>query len=109
MLIAAGGLEATEGTEKPWGIWCKILQSSNYQVLHSNFRKFVYFKLIVKDFHQILDLINSHSLNKNADFNSAHLFSREEKEGGSYDPSSSLPATDGQIRSKFVELHQSYI
>ena len=46
----------------------------------------MYFKLIVKDFHQILDLINSHSLNKNTDFNIAHLFSREEKEGGSYDP-----------------------
>ena len=31
----AGGLGAAQGSQKPLGIWCKILQSSN----HSNFRK----------------------------------------------------------------------
>ena len=33
----AGGLGAAQGSQK--GIWCKILQSSNFQALHSNFRK----------------------------------------------------------------------
>ena len=35
----AGGLGAAQGSQKPLGIWCKILQSSNFQTLHSNFRK----------------------------------------------------------------------
>ena len=35
----AGGLGAAQGFQKPLGIWCKILQSSNFQTLHSNFRK----------------------------------------------------------------------
>ena len=34
-----GGLGAAQGSQKPLGIWCKILQSSNFQTLHSNFRK----------------------------------------------------------------------
>ena len=35
----AGGLGAAQGSQKPLGTWCKILQSSNFQTLHSNFRK----------------------------------------------------------------------
>ena len=35
----AGGLGAAQGSQKPLGFWCKILQSSNFQTLHSNFRK----------------------------------------------------------------------
>ena len=35
----AVGLGAAQGSKKPLGIWCKILQSSNFQTLHSNFRK----------------------------------------------------------------------
>ena len=38
----AGGLGATQGSQKPLGIWCKILKSSNFQTLHSNFRKALY-------------------------------------------------------------------
>ena len=35
----ARGLGAAQGSQKPLGIWCKILQSSNFQTLYSNFRK----------------------------------------------------------------------
>ena len=35
----AGGLGVAQGSQKPLGIWCKILKSSNFQTLHSNFRK----------------------------------------------------------------------
>ena len=35
----AGGLGAAQGSQKPLDIWCKILQSRNFQTLHSNFRK----------------------------------------------------------------------
>ena len=35
----AGVFGAAQGSQKPLGIWCKILQSSNFQTLHSNFRK----------------------------------------------------------------------
>ena len=35
----AGGLGADQGSQKPLCIWCKILQSTNFQTLHSNFRK----------------------------------------------------------------------
>ena len=46
----AGGSGAAQGSQKSWGIWCKIMQSSNFQTLHSNFRKALFFT----DFHQIL-------------------------------------------------------
>ena len=35
----AGGLGAAQGSHEPLGIWFKILQSRNFQTLHSNFRK----------------------------------------------------------------------
>ena len=38
---------AAQGPQKPWGIWCKILQSSNFQALHSNFRKADCFSLLI--------------------------------------------------------------
>ena len=37
--IQQGGLGAAQGSQKPLGIWCKILQSSNFWTLHSNFWK----------------------------------------------------------------------
>ena len=33
---------AAQGPQKLWDIWCKILQSSNFQALHLNFRKFCF-------------------------------------------------------------------
>ena len=42
--LTAGGLGAAEGLQKLWGIWSKILKSSNFQALHSNFRKVMFFK-----------------------------------------------------------------
>ena len=42
--LTAGGLGATQGPQKLWGIWSKILKSSNFQALHSNFRKVMFFK-----------------------------------------------------------------
>ena len=39
----AGGLGAARGSQKPLGIWCKILQFSNFQTLHSNFRKALFY------------------------------------------------------------------
>ena len=47
----AGGLGAAQGSQKPLGIWCKILQSSNFQTLHSNFRKALFSITNFKDFH----------------------------------------------------------
>ena len=44
----AAGLGATQGPQKPWGIWSKILQSSIFQVLHSNFRKVLFLKIFIK-------------------------------------------------------------
>ena len=38
--LTAGGLGAVQGL----GIWNKILKSSNFQALHSNFRKVLFFK-----------------------------------------------------------------
>ena len=54
----AGGLGAVQGSQKPLGIWCKILQSSNFH----NFRK----ALFSIDFHQSLHQLglDSRSLNK---------------------------------------------
>ena len=42
--LTAGGLGAAQGPQKLWGIWNKILKSSNFQALHSNFRKVMFFK-----------------------------------------------------------------
>ena len=42
--LAVGGLGAPQGSQKPWGIWSKILQSSNFQALYSNFPKVLFFK-----------------------------------------------------------------
>ena len=42
--ITAGGLGSTQGPKKPLGIWCKILQSSNFHALHSNFRRVLFSK-----------------------------------------------------------------
>ena len=47
----------------PGGDWCKILQSSNFQALHSNLRKVLFFKKIILYILKILDFM-SHSLNK---------------------------------------------
>ena len=41
--IRQGVLGAAQDSQKPLGIWCKILQSSNFQTLHSNFRKALFF------------------------------------------------------------------
>ena len=45
--LTAGGSGAAQGPQKLWGIWSKILQSSNFQALHSNFRKVLFLKLII--------------------------------------------------------------
>ena len=38
-------LRQAQGPQKLWGIWSKILKSSNFQALHSeNFRKVLFFK-----------------------------------------------------------------
>ena len=37
-------LGAAQGPQKLWGIWSKVLKSSNFQALHSNFRKVLFFK-----------------------------------------------------------------
>ena len=42
--LRPGGLGAAQGPQKLWGIWNKILKSSNFQALHSNFRKVMFFK-----------------------------------------------------------------
>ena len=42
--LTAGGLGAAHGPQKLWGIWNKILKSSNFRALHSNFRKVMFFK-----------------------------------------------------------------
>ena len=49
--LAAGVLGATQGSLKPWGIWSKILQSSIFQVLPSNFQKVLFFETDLY-FHQ---------------------------------------------------------
>ena len=57
----AGGLGAAQGSQKPFGIWCKNLQSSNFQTHHSNFRKalfsITYFKRFSSNFTPIRTLI----------------------------------------------------
>ena len=42
--LASGGPGAAQGSQKPWGIWSKILLSRNFQALYSNFRKVLFSK-----------------------------------------------------------------
>ena len=49
--LAAGVLGALSDPQKPRGIWSKILQSSNFKALHSNFRKVLFFKIQI--LHQL--------------------------------------------------------
>ena len=49
--LATGGLGALSDPQKPRGIWSKILQSSNFKALHSNFRKVPFFKIQI--LHQL--------------------------------------------------------
>ena len=44
-------LGALSDPQKPRGIWSKILQSSNFKALHSNFRKVLFFKIQI--LHQL--------------------------------------------------------
>ena len=49
----AGGLWATQGPQKPWRIWCKILQTTKFLALHSDFPKILFFEnwfLMILDF-----------------------------------------------------------
>ena len=73
--LTAGGLGAAQDPQKLWGIWSKILTSSNFQALHSNFRKVLFFKtdyMIFTEFYTKLGI----NFEKNVDFNSAYLFVR---------------------------------
>ena len=50
------GMGAAQGPQKLWGIWSKILKSSNFQALHLNFRKVLFFKtdyMIITEFYTI--------------------------------------------------------
>ena len=49
--LSAGGLGALSDPQKSRGIWSKILQSSNFKALHSNFRKVLFFKILI--LHQL--------------------------------------------------------
>ena len=75
------GFGAAQGPQKLWGIWNKILKSSNFQALLSNFRKVMFFKT---DYMIFTKFFTNLSINfkKNIDFNSDYLFSR----GGSTEP-----------------------
>ena len=85
-------LRQAQGPQKLWGIWSKILKSSNFQALHSeNFRKVLFFitdYMIFTEFYTNLGI----NLKKNVDFNSAYLFSRG---GGSSEPLEPPPPATG--------------
>ena len=74
--LTAGGLGAVQGPQKLWGIWKKILKSSNFQALHSNFRKVLFFKTDYMIFTEFYTNLGINFEKKNVDFNSAYLFSR---------------------------------
>ena len=74
-VLTAGGFGAAQDPQKLWGIWSKMLKSSNFQALHSNFWKVLFFKtdyMIFTEFYTNLGI----NFEKNVDFNSAYLFSR---------------------------------
>ena len=88
----AGGLGAAQGSQKPLGFWCKILQSSNFQTLQT-FGKLCFPLLIFKDFHQILHQLGLwySQFKQNVDFNSVNSFQR----GVRTNPSNPPPPATG--------------